>query len=325
MIVKTDTFVLENRLFYFYRHQIQDAVQSRIEEIGIEGFDLSLSSMRLMNLDRIAGLERSLKLHGQLQPVIARIYEGGIQMIDGFKRLYAAETLLMDSLECRLFEVDETQAKIMLMTYNRTNQSMEVWEEAMILKDLLKSDDMDQRQLAKLVGHSPSWVSRRLSLISKLDEEVASEIRMGSLTSSHARALIRLPRGNQIEVARVISTWHLSSRLSDRLVSAFLEAEDADHQRAILTHPEHILWDHEDLPEEPYDIRLSGYGNELMQAVMHMWRPLAALLSTLEDSRIGDLRESEKAIIYPFLKELNELTEKIISATDTLQTPKYNK
>ncbi len=75
--------------------------------------------MRLMNLDRIAGLERSMKVHGQLQPVIARIYEGCIQMIDGFKRLYAAETLLMDSLECRLFEVDESQAKIMLLSYNQ--------------------------------------------------------------------------------------------------------------------------------------------------------------------------------------------------------------
>jgi ParB/RepB/Spo0J family partition protein len=325
LIVHTDSIASEKRPFYFYGHQDQAAVRSRLEEIGITEFDLSLSSMRLMNLDRIAGLERSMKVHGQLQPVIARLYEGGVQLIDGFKRLYAAETLLMDTLECRLFEIDETQAKIMLLSYNRTSQSMEVWEEAMVLKDLLERHDIDQRQLSKLIGHSPSWVSRRLSLISKLDEEVASEIRMGSLTSSHARALIRLPRGNQIDVARVISTWHLSSRLSDRLVSAFLEAEDADHQQAILTHPEHIIWDQEDLPEEPYDISLSGYGNELMHAVMHMWRPLAALLSTLGDSRIGNLDESEKAIIYPFLKELNELTEKIMSVTDKLQTPKYNK
>lgn len=301
-------------------------MRRKIEEIGITDFDLSLSSMRLMNMDRIAGLERSMKVHGQLQPVIARIYEGGVQLIDGFKRLYVAETLLMDRLECRLFEVDEAQAKIMLLSYNRTNQSMEVWEEAMILRDLLKGDDMDQRGLAKLVGHSPSWVSRRLSLISKVDEEVASEIRMGTLTSRHARALMRLPRGNQVEVARVISTYHLSSRLSERLVTAYLEAEDRDQQRQILTHPEHIIWNQRDLPEEPYDGRLSCYGNELMHAVMHMWRPLAALLSTLGDSRISDLGESEKAIIYPFLQELNELTEKIMSDTGELYPPKkYSK
>ena len=47
------------------------------------------------------------------------------------------------------------------------------------IKVLLEGGDLDQRQLAKLVGHSPSWVSRRLSLISKVDEEVTADIRMG--------------------------------------------------------------------------------------------------------------------------------------------------
>ena len=209
MIVNTDSIARVKWSFYFYGHQIQDAVHTRLEEIGIEEFDLSLSSMRLMNYDRMLGIERSMKVHGQLQPVIARIYEEGVQLIDGFKRLYAAETLLMDTLECRLFEVDEAQAKIMLLSYNRTNQSMEVWEEAMILTSLLEGGNLDQRQLAKLVGHSPSWVSRRLSLISKVDEEVAAEIRMGSITSRHARALMRLPRGKKVEVARVIRNFHL--------------------------------------------------------------------------------------------------------------------
>jgi len=275
-----------------------------------------------MNLDRVSGLERSMKVHGQLQPVIARLHEGGIQLIDGFKRLYAAETLLMDSLECRLFEVDESQAKIMLLSYNRTNQSMEVWEEAMVLKDLLEGGDLDQRQLSRLVGHSPSWVSRRLSLISKVDEEVAAEIRMGLLTSRHARALMRLPRGNQVAVARVISGFHLSSRLSERLVDAYLEAEDPDQQRQVLAHPEHILWDQRDLPEEPYDSRLSAYGNELMHAVMQLWQPLDTLLTILRDSRNGELSDSEKGIIYPYMKDVSSLADQLPQACKALQNQK---
>ena len=299
-------------------------MNSRIEKIGITEFDLSLSSMRLMNMDRIIGLEKSMKVHGQLQPVIARVYEGGVQMIDGFKRLYASETLLMDTLECRLFDVDEAQAKIMLLSYNRSNQSMEVWEEAMVLKDLLETHDLDQRQLAKLTGHSPSWVSRRLSLISKLDEEVASEIRMGSLTSSHARALMRLPRGNQMDIARVISTWHLSSRLSDRLVTAYLEAEDEGQQRAILTHPEHIIWDQRDLPEDPYDSRLSSYGNDLMNSIMNLFVALNNLHALLSDRGMGELGECEMAIIHPFLMEAVGDAEKLTEKVKQLQIHKPN-
>ena len=277
-----------------------------------------------MNLDHIAGLEKSIKVHGQLQPVVARIYEGGIQLIDGFKRLYVAETLLMDSLECRLFEVDERQAKIMLMSYNWTNQSIEVWEEAMVLKALLEGDDLEQRHLARLVGRSPSWVSRRLSLISKLDEEVALEIRMGSITSSHARALMRLPRGNQIDVARVISSFHLSSRLSEHLVDAYLEAEGPAQQQAILAHPEHIVWSQADLPEGPYDGRLSSYGNDLMNSIMNLFVALNNCQSLLSDGRMGELDECEMAIISPFLKEASVDVEKFTLMVKQLQISKHN-
>ena len=294
----------------------------KIEEIPIEEFDLSLSGMRIMNMTRIGQIERSMRVHGQLQPVVARVHEGGVQLIDGYKRLYASEPLMMDTLQCQLLEVDEQQAKILLLSYNRANQTMEAWEEALVLKDLLESHDVDQRQLAKLTGHSPSWVSRRLSLISKIDEEVSSEIRMGSLTSSHARALIRLPRGNQLEVARVITNFGLGSRLSDRLIDAFLEAEDEDQQRYILAHPEHILWDQTDLPENPYDSRLSSYGNDLMISIMNFLQPVRALLLRLGDPRMGALNEPEEVIITPFLRKVSSYSEKLSEATGQLQIHK---
>jgi len=39
-----------------------------------------------------------MRLHGQLQPVVARMHKGGVQLIDGYKRVYAAENLLMGVL-----------------------------------------------------------------------------------------------------------------------------------------------------------------------------------------------------------------------------------
>lgn len=194
-----------------------------------------------MNMARILQIEKSMRVHGQLQPVIVREHEGIFTLIDGFKRLYAAEDLMMDTLQCRLLDIDLSQAKVLLLSYNRPHQSMEAWEEAMVLKDLLETHDLDQQSLARLTGHSRSWVSRRLALISKMDEGVSSDIMMGVLTSSHARALTRLPRGNQCDVAHVITSWGLTSRLSDTLVDAFLAAEDEDEQRYILAHPELVL------------------------------------------------------------------------------------
>jgi len=279
-------------------------VRPRIEEIPLSEFDLSLSGMRIMNMTRILQVEKSMQVHGQLQPVVARVYEGGYQLIDGFKRLYAAEDLMMETLQCHLLEIDLTQAKVLLLSYNRLHQSMEAWEEAKVLQDLKKTHSMDQRSLAKLTGYSRSWVSRRLALIGRMDEDLSSEIMMGTLTSSHARALAKLPRGNQGEVARVISTFGLTSRQSDVLAEAFLKAKDKDQQRYILAHPEQILKnDQMDSEEEIYDPRLSSFGNDLMQSTGIVIQSAQIMLSRLGDQRMDMLNETEKVIITTSLQQ----------------------
>ena len=297
-------------------------MSSRIEEISIAEFDLSLSGMRVMNMTRILQVEKSMRLHGQLQPVVARVHEGGYQLIDGFKRFYAAEDLMMEALQCRLLEIDLTGAKVLLLTYNRLHQSMEAWEEAMVLQDLQKTHSLDQRSLSHLTGYSRSWVSRRLSLIGKMDEEVSSEIMMGTLTSSHARALTKLPRGNQGEVARAITNFALTSRQSDKLVEAFLKAKDENQQRYILTHPEQILRnDLSDSEEEPYDVRLSSYGNDLMQGAGYVIQSVQIMLSRLDDQRMGMLSETERVILTPGLQQVMQYCKKLTASITHLQIP----
>ena len=61
-------------------------MHNQIREIQIGEFDLSLGKMRITNMSRVLQVEKSMRLHGQLQPVVARVYEGGVQLIDGFKR-----------------------------------------------------------------------------------------------------------------------------------------------------------------------------------------------------------------------------------------------
>jgi ParB family chromosome partitioning protein len=174
-------------------------VHPTIEDIPLAEFDLSLSGMRIMNPTRIRQVEKSMRLHGQLQPVIACVHEQGTLLIDGLKRLFAAETCGIKTLQCRLLEVDLAQAKVLLLSYNRPHQSMDAWEEALVLHDLLTTHGLDQRALAGMTGYSRSWISRRLSLIERMDPDLSSEIMLGTITSSHARELIKLPRGNQSE------------------------------------------------------------------------------------------------------------------------------
>ena len=294
-----------------------------IQEIPLPEFDLSLSVMRIMNMTRILQVEKSMRLHGQLQPVVARVHEGTYQLIDGFKRYAAAEDLMMESLQCRLLDIDLPQAKVLLLSYNRPHQSMEAWEEAMVLQDLRKTHSLNQRSLARMTGYSRSWVSRRLALIDKMDEGISSDIMMGVLTSSHARALTKLPRGNQGEVARVIVSYRLTSRQSDALAEAFLKAENKDRQRYIHSYTEQILRNDQSASEEyPYDERLSSYGNELMQSTEYLIRAVKIMLTRLDDQRIGKLNETEKVIITPGFRKVSGYAKKLTEAFTRLQIHK---
>lgn len=294
-----------------------------IQEILLSDFELSLSEMHIFNMTRVLQIEKSMRLNGQLQPVIARVYERGYQLIDGFKRLAAAEDLKMKSLQCRVLNIDPTHAKILLLSYNRPHQSMEALEEAKVLQDLQETDSLNQNDLAELTGYSRSWVSRRLALINKIDKEISSDIIMGVITSSHARALIKLPRGNQKEVAHVITSYRLSSRQSDSLVEAFLRAKDDKEQQYILTYPEKILFNDQLYPqEEPYDQRLSSYGNELMQGTDKLIQSLKVMLTRLNDERTGMLNETEKVIVTSCFKKAAEYAKKLSEVITNLQIHK---
>jgi len=193
---------------------------------------------------------------------------------------------MMETLQCHLLEIDLSQAKVLLLSYNRPHQSMEAWEEAVALKDLLETHNLDQRRLAKLTGYNRSWVSRRLSLIEKMDEQVSSEIMMGVLTGSHARALTKLPLYPYPPGKKVLGKGQAN--------------------------PE----------EDVYDPRLSGFGNDLMQSAGHIIHGLQVLLSRLDDQRIGLLNETEKVIIIPVLRKASGYAENLTKEIIHLQIQK---
>ena len=269
-----------------------------------------------MNMSRILQVEKSMRVHGQLQPVVGRVTGNGVQLIDGHKRFFAAEDLIMETLQCQLLEIDLKQAKVLLLSYNRPHQSMDVWEEAMVLEDLQKIHQLDQQALAHLTGYSRTWVSRRLSLIGKLDESLWVDMQLGVLTSSHARALTKLPRGNQGEVARVITTHQLTSRQSAVLTEAFLRAKDQQDQRRILSHVETVLAPAQEEPDEVlFDARLSDIGNQIIVSLVDIAFDIKGLLASLDQYPMEQFTESERVIITRELGKVLAYAQKLIQVS----------
>ena len=70
-------------------------------------------------------------------------------------------------------------------------------EESWIIYALVREDGLQQTEVATMLGRHQSWVNRPLALIERFCDEARESLRLGLLTPTQTRHLIRLPRGNQ--------------------------------------------------------------------------------------------------------------------------------
>lgn len=80
-----------------------------------------------------------------------------------------------------------------------------------------------------MLGRHKSWVSRRISLIERLSEEVREDIRLGLLPASVGRELAKLPRGNQKEAAAALVKHRFSTREAVKLIAYLLSRPRWEH------------------------------------------------------------------------------------------------
>jgi hypothetical protein len=74
-------------------------------------------------------------------------------------------------------------------------------------------------------------------MIEKLEQVVQDELRLGVITNSHTRSIIKLPRGNQREILEVITRNNLTSRQSSILIDKFIQTGNKKEQAYLLIHP----------------------------------------------------------------------------------------
>jgi ParB/RepB/Spo0J family partition protein len=137
---------------------------------------------------------RSLERYGQLSPVVICQHRQRYELIDGFKRLGAARTVHISHLSARLLEADERTAKAAIYGLNRAGGRTRELEEAWIIQALVREDGMSQVEVAELLGRHKSWVCRRLALIERLGPKAKDDLRVGLLSPTAARQVVRLPR-----------------------------------------------------------------------------------------------------------------------------------
>ncbi len=220
-------------------------------------------------------MARSLERYGQLSPVVVCRRQERYELIDGFKRLGAARTLAQVShLSARLLEADERTAKAAIYGLNRAGGRTRELEEAWIIQALVREDGMTQVEVAELLGRHKSWVCRRLALIERLGLTARDELRVGMLSPTAARQIVRLPEGNQAEVLEAIRREALSGAELAGVVDLWLGCAERRQQEYLLRHPREALSQSTGKLPAVHDPRLSEDGNRV-------WKRVGLLLDVL--------------------------------------------
>jgi ParB/RepB/Spo0J family partition protein len=226
-----------------------------IEELLISEIGQRYGAYRIVNPRADAAMVKSIREYGQISPVVCVKRKDGYELIDGFKRFRACRSLNQMRLRARTMEVSGRVCKAAMIQLNWSGRSINEMEEALILQSLHREDGLTQSEIAVLVGRDKSWVSRRISLIERLSEEVHEDIGLGLISVVTGRELAKLPRGNQKEAADVILKRRYTTREAAKLVG-YLLSRPAWEYSAILARSWEVV--------EPRQPRPRGLGAQLV-------------------------------------------------------------
>jgi ParB/RepB/Spo0J family partition protein len=211
-----------------------------IHEIKLDGMDMSFERFRLVDPQADARMIASIKTYGQLSPVFTGRIEKKLLLIDGYKRFRAAKALQWESLQAYTVERSIMVLKAMSLTINQERSPCRELEEALLLQSLHHDDGLQQNEIALLCNRHKSWVCRRIALIERLSEEVQKQLRLGLISISVARELLRLPRANQQqEVLQSVLDNHLSSRKCRHVVDVYLTIPEWQRQKLLENPQQH--------------------------------------------------------------------------------------
>ena len=193
-----------------------------IEEIAVSEIGETYGVYRIVSPRADAAMVKSIRKYGQISPVVCVKGKDGYEMIDGFKRLRACRSLNQTTLRVKTMEVSGRVCKAAILQLNQSGRSINEMEEALVLQSLYREDGLTQIEIAALLGRDKSWVSRRISLIERLSEEVQEDIRLGLISVITGRDLSKLPRGNQKEAADAILKRRYTTREAAKLIGYLL-------------------------------------------------------------------------------------------------------
>lgn len=171
---------------------------------------------KTVNDKTINELSESILEHGVLQPlVVSKLNDGNYQLIAGQRRLLASRKAGLKDVPVIIKNVDVKDEMEIALIENIQREDLNSIEEAEGYNALINKFNLDIKSVSQKVGKAESTIINSLRLLT-LDQKVKEALKQGKISAGHARALITLPKEEQVRKMEEI----ISSSLSVREVEA---------------------------------------------------------------------------------------------------------
>jgi ParB family transcriptional regulator, chromosome partitioning protein len=198
-----------------------------LEEIKVKHIKLPDRALRtqLGNLDELTG---SIRENGLLQPIVVRPLDNtsNFEVVAGNRRLQACNNLQCRKILCHIIYLDDKEAYEVSLIENVQHKTLELIEEAEAFNKYV--DDYGYggvSELARRIGKSASYVSRRISLL-KLPKEIQEQLLRQRKNASVAQELFSLDAQDKERLTNLIVDQNLTRENVRAIISELNYAEN---------------------------------------------------------------------------------------------------
>lgn len=163
-------------------------------------------------------LAQSIQVNGLLQPIIVRLNDDQkYEIIAGERRFRAVELLNWEKIPAIVRDYSNQESAALALIENLQREDLNPIEEAQAYQQLEQMEQLPQKDLARKLGKSQSYVANKLRLL-KLAQPVQQAIITGTISQRHGRALLTLSEKQQEEVLAKIIKRKLTVKSTEKLV-----------------------------------------------------------------------------------------------------------
>ena len=171
---------------------------------------------KVFHENEIKQLADSINENGQISPIVVRKMGEKFELIVGERRWRATQLLKKDTIDAVIIDADEKTSAVLSIVENVQREDLNSMEEAESLLRLVNEFGMSHDDVSKYISKSRTHVTNLIRL-NELSEYGKEQLRMGTITMGHARAVLTLSPDEQSRILREAVRKNLSVRAVENL------------------------------------------------------------------------------------------------------------